>query len=462
MFQQLNLLPKIQKAVDELGFEKPTDVQQQAIPAALEKNDLLVCARTGSGKTAAFVLPLLQHLMTKPAPNSGTRALILVPTRELAKQTLKQCENFAKFTGIGAGMISGGQEFKFQQALFRKNPEIIVATPGRLVDHLTKSKQLLQDVEVLVLDEADRMLDMGFEEDMMAIANACQLKRNPITWLFSATLQGQRIGGVSKQLLNEPVSITVDNFRSEHDNISQHYMLADDDKHKERLLTWLLSKQEYRQAIIFCNTIARTQSLTHFLAYHNIEAACIHGDMSQDERNHVMNRVKQGHVNVLVATDVAARGLDVKAIDLVVNFEMARSGDDYVHRIGRTGRADQSGMAVSLIDATEWNLKATIERYLRVEMALIYEKSLAGKYKGPKKVKSNGKSFGSKTKKNKAAGAKGKDKKAAAKPKKPKVQKPKTKREDGASDNRGGSRIKRDSVWGDGTAPFKPKKKTSE
>ena len=225
-------------------------------------------------------------------------------------------------------------------------------------------------------------------------------------------------------------------------------MLADDDKHKERLLTWVLSQQEYRQAIIFCNTKTRVESLFHFLEYHNIQAACLHGDMTQDERNFVMNKMKQGHFDVLVATDVAARGLDVKAIDLVINLEMARSGDDYVHRIGRTGRAGATGTAISFIDHTEWNLKASIERYLQVEMSVIVNKALAGKYKGPKKVKGNGKAAGSKNKKKKTSNSKN----AGIYGKKSESKKPKKKPASGG--------LRKPKVIGDGSAPFKPKRKT--
>ena len=449
MFQNFHLNPKIQKAIEAQGFSEPTDVQTQSIPPALDNKDLMVCARTGSGKSAAFILPMLQGLMTRKAPNSGTRAVILVPTRELAKQILKQCEALAKFTGIQAAMITGGQEFKYQAAIFRKNPEVIVATPGRLIEHIDKQKDLMMDVEVLILDEADRMLDMGFEEDVTKIAEKCAEKRKPQTLMFSATLQQKNLSKVAKALLTDPESIVVDHVRGEHSNIDQHYMLADDDKHKERLLTWVLSDQDYRQAIIFCNTKARVETLFHFLEYHNIQAACLHGDLTQDERNFVMNKMKQGHFDVLVATDVAARGLDVKAIDLVINLEMARSGDDYVHRIGRTGRAGATGTAISFIDHTEWNLKAAIERYLQVEMALITNKAIAGKYKGPKKVKSNGKAVGSKTKKKKS----GDSKNASIYGKKSAPKKNQKKSSSGG--------LRKPKVIGDGSAPFRPKKKTN-
>lgn len=447
LFTQFDLKSPLLKAIDALSFTKATPVQEKALPVALSGKDLMVCAQTGSGKSAAFLLPILQRILTQSAPNSKTRALILVPTRELARQLLKQCEALAKFTRIQAGAITGGAEYKYQTAVFRKNPEIIIATPGRLIEHLQKSADLMSDVEMLVLDEADRMLDMGFADEVISIAEQCNPDHQ--TMLFSATLKKQGIKHVMDSVLTDAENIVVDSFRGEHSNITQQKILADNDKHKQRLLTWVLSKETFRQAIIFTNTKVKAESLFHFLEYHSINAAVLHGDMTQDERNFVMQRMQQGTVDVLVATDVAARGLDVKKIDLVVNFDIPRSGDDYVHRIGRTGRAESDGLAISMVDTTEWNLTASIERYLQVEMELRKIKSLEGHYKGPKKVKSNGKSAGKKVHKKKDA------KKAA---KKPAGKKPAAKK----SNTSGGikrSKPEAPKVISDGNAPFKPRKK---
>ena len=442
LFTQFDLKSPLLKAIDALSFTKATPVQEKALPVALSGKDLMVCAQTGSGKSAAFLLPILQRILTQSAPNSKTRALILVPTRELARQLLKQCEALAKFTRIQAGAITGGAEYKYQTAVFRKNPEIIIATPGRLIEHLQKSADLMSDVEMLVLDEADRMLDMGFADEVISIAEQCNPDHQ--TMLFSATLKKQGIKHVMDSVLTDAENIVVDSFRGEHSNITQQKILADNDKHKQRLLTWVLSKETFRQAIIFTNTKVKAESLFHFLEYHSINAAVLHGDMTQDERNFVMQRMQQGTVDVLVATDVAARGLDVKKIDLVVNFDIPRSGDDYVHRIGRTGRAESDGLAISMVDTTEWNLTASIERYLQVEMELRKIKSLEGHYKGPKKVKSNGKSAGKKVHKKKDA------KKAAKKPAAKK------------SNTSGGikrSKPEAPKVISDGNAPFKPRKR---
>ncbi len=428
------------KAIDTLGFSDPTPIQKQAIPVGMTDGDIMACAQTGSGKTAAFLLPTLNKLLANKAPDTGTRVLVLAPTRELARQLFKQCEALAKYTDIGAGLITGGDSFKFQAATFRKNPEIIIATPGRLIDHLGRKPQLMRDVETLILDEADRMLDMGFSEDVIEIAGACRADRQ--TLLFSATMNQKGIRHVIKQVLTEPTVISVDEINDKHENIKQQMMLADDDQHKDRLMTWVLANETYRQCIIFCNTKVKTDELYHFLRYHKHKVGVLHGDMTQDERNHIMSRMQQGHVSVLVATDVASRGLDVKNIDIVINYDLPRSGDDYVHRIGRTGRAGEQGLAISLIDHTEWNLKATIERYLNTELEVRKIKSLIGKYKGPKKLKSNGKPVGKKKKDAKKLP----NKKTAPKKAIPKKVN-KSKRTPAAP------------RFGDGSAPFKPKAK---
>ncbi len=388
-FADLELHERILKAIETRGFKAPTAVQVEAIPAALEARDLLVCAETGSGKTAAFLLPLLQRLMTESAPGSSTRALILVPTRELARQVMKHCTDLMAFTQLHVGLITGGADLKYQRALLRKNPEIVIATPGRLVEHLSQNSADLSDLEVLVLDEADRMLDLGFSEDMLRIAGAC--KPGHQTLLFSATLHHKGVSAVSRQILKEPVDITVNRVQDGHAGIHQQIVLADDIKHKKLLLTRLLEQQPFQQALVFTNTRDMASQLGALLAYQKTRAAALHGEMDQLERNRVMDLLRRGHIDVLVATDVAARGLDVKGIDLVINFDMARNGDDHVHRIGRTGRAGERGLAISLVTAPEWNLMASFERYLKVSFERRLVKGLEGSYKGPKKLKASGK-----------------------------------------------------------------------
>ena len=416
VFSGFSLDPRLMQALEKMTFEEPTPVQAAAIPVALTGKDLLVGAETGSGKTAAFVLPMLNRLLEKSAEagrvdNSGTRALILVPTRELAIQVVKQCDTLASCSHLKAGLIIGGNSFKYQQAMFRKNPEIIVATPGRMAEHIGHGSTDLKDIEVLVLDEADRMLDLGLGADVIKIANNCNKPRQ--TMLFSATLTHKAFSAITQDILNNPEIIKLNSVREKHTNIVQQIILADDRDHKDRLLDGLFAEQTFEKALIFCNTRAQATRLCGLLRYRasgadKLRSGLLHGDMSQDERKDTVNKLRGGNINIVVATDVAARGLDIKGIDIVVNYDMPRNGTDYTHRIGRTGRAGEEGLAVSLISAFEWNLMSSIERYLRVRFDHRKIKGLEAKYKGPKKVKASGKAAGTKKKKSKNADDKGK------------------------------------------------------
>ncbi len=387
MFSDLLLDQRLLKSVDKMGFEQPTPVQEQAIPLAMAGRDLLVNAATGSGKTAAFLLPILQRLITDAGPKQGTRALVLVPTRELARQIGKECEKLASYCGIKVGVITGGQEFKVQRALLRRDPQIVIATPGRTLELVKEGSTLFTGLEVLVLDEADRLFEMGFVDDVLAIIATCNPARQ--TLLLSATLPA----GVRRlmQVLIDPVRVMVNEAREQHESIRQQYILADDEKHKEKLLLWLLENETFERALVFTNTRDQATHLSGVMRYRGQRSGYLHGEVKQDVRNSTITAFRDGKINVLLASDVASRGLDVKGIDLVVNFDMARKGDDYVHRIGRTGRAGEQGLAVSLIGPLEWNLKASIERYLRVTLEPRKVKELPGNYKGPKKLKASGK-----------------------------------------------------------------------
>ncbi|WP_087109864.1 DEAD/DEAH box helicase [Parendozoicomonas haliclonae] len=421
-FSELDINDRLLKAIDELGFDTPTEVQAKTIPVALTGADMLVSAETGSGKTAAFMLPILDRFHKNKSPKSNTRALVLVPTRELARQVLQQAEVLGKFTFITSGMIVGGEDYKAQIKLLRSNPEILVATPGRLLEHLNKGEVDLSDLEVLVLDEADRMLDMGFKEDVLTIAEACKKDRQ--TFLFSATLKQKGMRHVIKQVLREPQELLLNTAQDQHGSITQQMILADDPEHKARQVLWLLKNETYTKAIIFTNTREMTNVLNTVLRREqDLRVSSLHGEMIQPDRNRVMMLLREGKVNILVATDVAARGLDIQGVDLVINLDMARNGDDYIHRIGRTGRAGQKGTAISLIGPNEWNLAAAIQRYLQVQFERRAIKGLEGHYKGPKKVKANGKAAGPKKKKKTAADKKGAPKKVA-RPKKPAAKKP--------------------------------------
>ena len=397
LFSEMSLHERLQKALDELNFTEATPVQSAVMPGAMDKKDLMVCSETGSGKTAAFLLPALNHFQNNPAPRSSTRMLILVPTRELARQVLEECEKLARFTFIKAGVITGGDSFRHQVNDLRKNPEILIATPGRLIEHIDNGNTDFSDLEYLILDEADRMLDFGFSPDMLKISSECRAERQ--TMLFSATLKQKGMEELIEIVLNQPESLMLSTARDTHENIQQQIMLSDDQTHKERQTLWLLENETFNKAIVFTNKRTHADQLCGKLRYHDLKAGVLHGEMEHSERKKMMGMLANGQINILVATDVAARGLDIKGIDLVINFEMARNGDDYVHRIGRTGRAGEKGLAIALIDHTEWNLMSSIERYLKTKFERRSISELRAKWKGPKKLKASGKAAGPKKKK---------------------------------------------------------------
>ncbi len=397
MFDQFALHERLLKAVAELKFVEPTAVQVAAIPPALEGRDLRVTAQTGSGKTAAFVLPMLNRLIRDAQPRTDVRALILLPTRELAQQTLKEVERFARFTFLKAGLITGGEDFKVQAAMLRKIPDVLIGTPGRLIEHLEAGNLVLGDVEIVVLDEADRMLDMGFAEDVQRLVDQCPRRQQ--TLLFSATSGGAGLREMVTKVLREPLHLQLNRVSELNEATRQQIITTDDVAHKERLVHWLLANETYQKAVIFTNTRAQADRLYGHLVAGDVKVFVLHGEKDQKERKLAIERLKQGGVKVLVATDVAARGLDIEGMDLVINFDMPRSGDEYVHRIGRTGRAGGEGLAISLIGHTEWNLMSSIERYLKQRFERRVIKGLKGHYQGPKNLKASGKAAGTKKKK---------------------------------------------------------------
>ena len=412
-FADLNLHERLIKALGELEITTPTPVQASAIPEALAGHDLRVVARTGSGKTAAFMLPMLHQLLQHSRPRTDTRALILLPTRELAQQTLKQVEALGRYTFIKAELVTGGEDFKVQAAKMRKNPEILIGTPGRLIEHLEAGNLRLQDLEMLVLDESDRMLDMGFSDDVLRLAAECRAERQ--TLLFSATSGGNAMEKMVASTLRDPKSLMLDSVRDLNESVVQQVITADDVKHKERLVQWLLANETYDKAVVFTNTREQADRLGGVLVASNLKVFVLHGEKDQKDRKLAMDRLKAGAVKVLVATDVAARGIHVDGLDLVINFDMPRSGDEYVHRIGRTGRVGGEGTAISLIAAHEWNLMAGIQRYLRQNFEYRLIEALKGNFLGPKNLKSNGKAAGSKKKKMKKKADAKKGKKPARK-----------------------------------------------
>lgn len=415
MFEKLGLGDNLLKALDALGLEKPTEIQEVLIPLISSGRDVQACARTGSGKSAAFLCPLLQRMLDKPEPDKATRCLVISPTRELAQQLDKHCRDLAKFTPISSITILGGEGFKEQQARLRKNPEIVIGTPGRLLEHVERNSLLLDDLEFLVLDEADRSLDMGLQDDVTSIVAACNPQRQ--TLLLSATLKHKGLEEITNRIQKNPERVTLESHRQPHENIEQQVILADDPGHKQQLCNWLLSNESFEKALVFTNTRVHSEELAVFLIQQGLRVACLHGEMLQDERKQVMRLFRDGKVKILVATDLAARGLDVPEVNLVINFALARSGSDYVHRIGRTGRAGQSGVAISLISPQEWNLMESIQRYLNLDFIQRKIDGLPARFSGPSKksAKKN------KSRKGDAGKAKGKkerkDKKGAVKDK---------------------------------------------
>jgi len=414
LFDQFALHERLLKAVAELKFVEPTPVQVAAIPPALEGRDLRVTAQTGSGKTAAFVLPMLNRLIGDAVVRTDVRALILLPTRELAQQTLKEVERFSQFTFIKSAMITGGEDFKVQAAILRKVPDILIGTPGRMIEHLNAGTLVLKDVELLILDEADRMLDMGFAEDVQRLVGECGKRQQ--TLLFSATSGGAALREMTAAVLRNPLHLQLNRVSELNEGTRQQIITAEDTEHKEKLVHWLLANETYKKAVIFTNTRVQADRLYGRLVAEGVKAFVLHGDKDQKDRKLAIDRVKEGGVKVLVATDVAARGLDIEGLDLVINFDMPRSGDEYVHRIGRTGRAGAEGLAISLICHNDWNLMSSIERYLKQRFERRVIKGLKGSYGGPKNLKASGKAAGTKKKKDDKKKAVYKKGKPAAKP----------------------------------------------
>lgn len=401
MFDSIELHPKLVKAFEPLKWTTPTEVQQATVAQALEGKDLLISAETGSGKTGAYLIPILHQIMSEAKPRAGTRALIMVPTRELALQVKKDCEALCKFSGIKSMIVRGGQEFEYQASLLRRNPEIVIATPGRLTEHLEKKTAELNDIEFLVLDECDRMLDMGFREEVIDITKYCTKKHQSL--LLSATLKHKGVAGVASSILTEPEFIKI-KTEALQENITQQIIFTDGPKHKEKLVAWLLDNEDFEKAIVFTKTRVQSEQLANVLRYNKLKVNTLHGEVQQDIRNKIMSKFREGVVDVIVATDLAARGLDVDGVDLVINFDIAQSGDEHVHRVGRTGRAGQEGLAISLVNNFDYNLMSSIERYLKIKFERREIDPLKAKYNGPKNVKANGKAVG--VKKKKAAPAK--------------------------------------------------------
>jgi len=387
-FETFGLSPEILRAVSEQGYEIPTPIQDQAIPLVLAGRDLMGRAQTGTGKTAAFALPMLQsltaHANTSFSPaRHPVRALILAPTRELAVQVYDSFRTYGKHVPLRYSVVYGGVAIEPQTKELLAGVEVLVATPGRLLDHVGQRTVNLTQVDILVLDEADRMLDMGFLPDIRRIVAMVANRKQ--TLLFSATFSTE-IRKLAETLLNNPVSVDIEPQTTSADSVDQVVYLVDSDRKRE-LLAELVRRRNLHQVLVFTRTKLMAGRLASQLDRDGVEAISIHGDRSQPERERALAAFKAGEVRVLVATDVAARGLDIEALPLVVNYEMPHTPHDYVHRIGRTGRAGATGHAISLVAPEEEDYLKQVNRLLKrdlpVRVVKGYEPSLNGPRRAP-------------------------------------------------------------------------------
>ncbi len=371
LFENLKLHPSILRALIEAGYTTPTPIQAQAIPEVLEGHDIMASAQTGTGKTAAFTLPALNLLATPhPSKTRGPRILVLTPTRELAAQVNEAARKYGKFMRARTVSIVGGMPYPLQNKLLSQPLDILVATPGRLLDHMDRGRIDMSRLQMLILDEADRMLDMGFMPDIERINEA--LPRERQTLMFSATFEGE-IANIAKTLLKSPKVIQISSQKEKHTHIEQRLHFVDDMNHKNKLLEHLLIAPEMNQAIVFTSTKRHADLLAEDLYAAGHKSAALHGDMTQGARNRTLTKLRHGDVKVLVATDVAARGIDVQGITHVINYDLPKFAEDYVHRIGRTGRAGNTGTAVSFASHADRHQLRKIEQYTgqRIEITVV-------------------------------------------------------------------------------------------
>jgi superfamily II DNA/RNA helicase len=372
-----------------MGFTAPTEIQQQAIPAAMQGHELNASSKTGSGKTLAFILPALQRLSKNRALSKrDPRVVILTPTRELAKQVFSQLRLFTSNTQFKAVLILGGENFNDQVKVLEKEPHFIVATPGRLADHLTQGHFYLSGLELLILDEADRMRDLGFAKELSQINKAADHRKRQ-TLLFSATLEHAQVNDFAKELLKKPKRIAIGGAFTEHKDISKRFYLADNLDHKESLLKHFLSNETYQQVIIFTATRSDTERLANVLISEGLNAVALSGELNQGQRNQIMEGFSKGQNKILVTTDLASRGLDLVNVSMVINFDMPKHAEEFIHRIGRTGRAGSQGDAIAFVGPKDWLSFKNVEGLLEQTVKFDQVDSLKAKFKGlkPKKIK---------------------------------------------------------------------------
>ncbi|MDN3702482.1 DEAD/DEAH box helicase [Vibrio artabrorum] len=383
-FKDLGLDNRLLKNLKHYDFKKATEIQTKAIPVAIAGKDLLASSKTGSGKTLAFVLPMIHKaLKTKAFSAKDPRGVILAPTRELAKQVYGELRSMLGGLSYEAALILGGENFNDQVKALRKYPRFIVATPGRLADHLEHRSLFLDGVETLILDEADRMLDLGFAPELRRIANAAKHRRRQ-TLMFSATLDHAEVNGIANEMLDAPKRISVGVSNEQHLDITQKFYLCDHLDHKEAILDRVLEEAEYRQVMIFTATRADTDRLTDKLNEKKLKAVALSGNLNQTQRNAIMSQFERAVYKILVTTDVASRGIDIPNVSHVINFDMPKHTEEYVHRVGRTGRAGNKGDAISLVGPKDWDSFKRVELYLQQDLTFSVLEGLKGKFKGIK------------------------------------------------------------------------------
>ena len=384
-FADFDLAPELLNALQKKGYQRPTAIQQETIPAAMEGGDVLGSAPTGTGKTAAFLLPAIQHLLDYPRRKPGApRVLVLTPTRELAMQVAEQAKELACFTKLSIATITGGVAYQNHGEIFNKNQDIVVATPGRLLQYIKEENFDCRTVEILIFDEADRMLQMGFGQDAEKIAAETRWRKQ--TLLFSATLEGDLLEDFAARTLNEPVKIEAEPSRRERKKIQQWYYHADSHEHKFKLLARFIEQEQVSKGIVFVRRREEVRELAENLRKRGIRSAYLEGEMAQTQRNNAIDKLKNGVVKVLVSTDVSARGIDIDDVSHIMNFDLPYSADTYLHRIGRTARAGKKGTAVSFVEAHDYRLLGKIKRYTGEILKARVIEGLEPRTKAPKDV----------------------------------------------------------------------------
>ena len=386
LIEDLPIDRRLMTSVSHLGFKETTQIQADAIPVAVSGKDLLASSKTGSGKTLAYLLPAMQRVLkTRALTRRDPRVLILTPTRELAKQVYAQLRLLVSNTSVKSILVLGGENFNDQVKAIDKNPHFIVGTPGRIVDHIKKGLLHLPSLELLILDEADRMLDLGFAEQLTAINEAANHRLRQ-TLMFSATLGHAEVNEFAGHLLKAPVRIAVGEENQQHSEIAQRFYLADNLNQKEKLLFHFLNEEKINQAIIFTATRADTERLSAILVEKGMQAVALHGDLTQSNRNKIMDTFSRGKEKILVTTDIASRGLDLIHVSHVFNFDIPKHTEEYIHRIGRTGRAGELGDAISIIGPKDWDNFKKVEAFVAQTLTFDKVEGINPKFKGLKPV----------------------------------------------------------------------------